>query len=698
MSTKGYLYKKIYISVGILVILTSLFILGCCCEDGKQGPPGPQGPPGLQGPAGSSQVITVPDDIESIHEAIDALPLPGGTIYIKAKTYTLTQGVYINRSNVTIVGEKGTVVKLGDHVNEPVFLIGTDEETPTKRIDNIRIANIEINGNKLFQDSETDPNRPWIRNNGIDVRMVDNIWISDIDVHDARSGGIVVSWDSQRIIIENSYFHNNYFDGIALYDSKNIQVSNFMCYENNSAGLSLDNNLREVQFNNGTIQNNGDVGIFARYSEDINFHSLMILNNQNHGCFISHESIGTNTGVTRLFFNSCLFLDNIGYGYYLDSPVSESPYNTVIGCLFSGNTMGAIYLHPDGEINQEANVCQPLKSNIHYYYFVNSGGFLAPDQIKYSRMTHLSHCFVYLAQDCSLNGVDDLFSTIQVINYAHNRGVKVLLGFGGATGNSTCILDPNIRERIIKNLISLVVQYGYDGVDVDLESFSGEDMKQAFIAFSQELCDALDSIDPNLIMKASVPSSDYYGQWFDWDAVKDCYDMWLCMTYDMSGDWDLLSYHHTAMKLDSNLNLWSQSIEGAVNYWIGRGVPPEKLHIGLAFYGYLWKGVDDIGQDTNQVTSFTSHSYQEILQMMCHREGTLKWDPIAKCPYYVGSTIDKFLITYDNEESIRIKCEYVVNKGLAGVGIWQLSHDYNPATIEKFPLGRVVYDVLKDCL
>lgn len=346
--------KKLIRSVSALmiaVLIASAFVMLAACEDDK-------GEQGEQGPPGSSQAITVPDDVEAIQEAIDSLPSEGGSIFIRAGTYIVSQGIHVRRSNVTILGEQGTYIKLGDSVNEPVFLVGSDEETPTGIIENIRISNIEIDGNKGSQSSELDHGRPWIRNNGIDVRMVHDLWISGIDVHNARSGGLVVSWNSCRIFVDNSSFHNNFFDGVALYSSEDIQVSSFLCYENNAAGLSLDNELKDVMFSDGSIENNGDVGIFARNSEDISFHSLYISDNQSHGCFLSHETVGTNTGVTRLFFDSCSFIDNDGYGLWLASTVDDSPNNAVIGCLFSGNTLAPINIDPGGQLDQEGNVFQ----------------------------------------------------------------------------------------------------------------------------------------------------------------------------------------------------------------------------------------------------------------------------------------------------------------------------------------------------
>lgn len=310
---------------------------------------------GCEHGGGSSPVIIVPDDVASIHQAIEILPDDGGTIYIKAGTYVLSQGIHINRSNVTVLGEKGTVIKLGSSVNQPLILIGSDEQEPDEIVENIKIQNLVIDGNKDFQDSETDPDRDWLRNNCIDVRMVNNLRISEVDVHDARSGGLVISWDSRNIFIDKSSFYNNYYDGIALYASEDIQISSFLCYENNAAGLSLDNNLKNVLFNGGIIKKNKDVGIFARHSEDLVFNALIVMDNQSHGSFLSHAE-ASNTGVRRLFFSGCSFIDNKGYGLWLASPKSESPSNTVIGCLFSGNTDGAIEVHEDGELNEEANV------------------------------------------------------------------------------------------------------------------------------------------------------------------------------------------------------------------------------------------------------------------------------------------------------------------------------------------------------
>jgi len=346
----------------LFIFLIGIFLIACSGDDGKDGLSGLDGLDGLDGlngNTGPAAVLIVPDEIEDIQQAIDSLTIGGGgTVYIKAGEYRLSKGIHIQHSNITILGEQGTLIKLNNDVNQPVILIGSDEEVPTERIENIKVECLEIDGNKDSQSSERDPNRTWIRNNGIDVRMVKDLYVSEVDIHHARSGGLVVSWNSSLIFIDKSSFHHNYYDGIALYASEDIQVSNFFCNDNQAAGLSLDNDLKYVMFSVGTIRNNGDVGIFARHSKELKFQSLEIANNQSHGCFLSHESYGTGTGVNRLTFNSCSFIENNGYGYWLATPVSESKNNSVIACLFSGNTQDAIEVPADGALDLTGNIFQ----------------------------------------------------------------------------------------------------------------------------------------------------------------------------------------------------------------------------------------------------------------------------------------------------------------------------------------------------
>lgn len=298
------------------------------------------------------------NDTTSIQKAIDSIPESGGTVFVKAGIHELDHGIHIDHSNIALIGEKGSVLKLGDNVNQPAILVGTDEQNPVRRIENIKISDIEIDGNKDKQPEETDPTRKWLYNNGIHVRMAEDIWIMNVEIHDARSGGIVLTDSTRHVFIDNVLLYRNYWDGIAMYISKDIHVSNFIAKENEAAGLSLDMKLSNIIFSNGLIADNKKVGIFARDSRDIKFSNIVISGNKEDGCFLSHNVEIRESGVTRMYFSNCSFLDNERHGLWLASPKTQSPGTVIIGCLFSGNAQEPLNVHPEGELFQNGNIFQ----------------------------------------------------------------------------------------------------------------------------------------------------------------------------------------------------------------------------------------------------------------------------------------------------------------------------------------------------
>ena len=308
----------------------------------------------------NSSQLSVSSDSDNIQKAIDSIPKEGGTVFLKAKTYFLDKGLTISRSNIKLVGEKGTRLKLKLNVNQPVILIGSDTQTPEQKVEDIIISDLELDGSKEIQSSETDPSRPWIRNNGIDIRNANRVWLDNLNIYNARSGGLVISWGCRNLFINNSIFHNNEFDGIALYDSEDVIVKGFFSFENKSAGISLDNNLKHISFSSGSVKNNGDVGIFARSSTDLKFDNILIANNKSSGCFFSNDvSFPFDTGVKRSFFSSCSFLDNGGWGFWMAASADSSPDNTIVSSVFAGNALGAIEIIEGGTLELSGNVTIP---------------------------------------------------------------------------------------------------------------------------------------------------------------------------------------------------------------------------------------------------------------------------------------------------------------------------------------------------
>lgn len=256
-------------------------------------------------------------------------------ILLAPGSYSVSDTLVISQSNVSIYAPAGATLSLADHINKPVISVGSQEETPSYTVENIRISGITIDGNKANQDSEFHGDKEWIRNNGIDVRAVYRLTIENCVSRNNRSGGLVISWGSADIHVVNSEFDDNYFDGIACYASRRIYTSNSSMKNNNSAGISLDNGVSECLFSNCILDGNGDVGIFCRFADEIRLSGCTVKNSGSWAVFLGHDD--GNNGVHDVMFTGCQFLDNQGGLLLSSSDESQSSHTSITGSVFRGN-------------------------------------------------------------------------------------------------------------------------------------------------------------------------------------------------------------------------------------------------------------------------------------------------------------------------------------------------------------------------
>lgn len=265
-------------------------------------------------------------------------------IRIEAGTYVLEDSFRILRSGVFLNADRGAIFRLADRIDKPVVAIGSQDEVPPEsaRVRRIRISGLTVDGNMEAQTAEVGDERPWIRNNGIDVRRTSELLIENVHVRANRSGGLVVSWGSDRVRVKNSLFSGNYFDGVAYYDSDRIETLGCRMEGNHSAGISLDNHFANSRFVDCEIRNNGDVGIFIRASENIVFDRCVIESSGDWGAFLAHDE--SDRGVHGVRFVNCKFIGNRGGLRMASVNELQSSGTEVIDCRFSGN-------HRDGRAN-----------------------------------------------------------------------------------------------------------------------------------------------------------------------------------------------------------------------------------------------------------------------------------------------------------------------------------------------------------
>nr|ALO79349.1 chitinase 12 [Chilo suppressalis] len=181
------------------------------------------------------------------------------------------------------------------------------------------------------------------------------------------------------------------------------------------------------------------------------------------------------------------------------------------------------------------------------------------------------------------------------------------------------------------------------------------------------------------------------------------------MSYDMHGSWDSVTGHNAGLhKGDSDEAIPREqllTVDVAVEYWLREGCPPEKLVLGVPFYGRTFKLQSESNTGVRAPTDgagiggpYTGEvgyvGYNEFCAMLrSDPSWTIRRDFLANVPYAVNGLN---WVSYDDPESIRDKVEYALEKDLAGIMVWSIETDdiHNICGGGVYTLLNVISDVL----
>lgn len=337
------------------------------------------------------------------------------------------------------------------------------------------------------------------------------------------------------------------------------------------------------------------------------------------------------------------------------------------------------------------------------------GGYLNPEDIDFGAVTHIIHFAIKPNHDGSIDYVEDCVfprNSEALVGAAHAEGKKVLVSLGGWLSESAFLDATNdaTRAQFISNLVNFMTSRGYDGIDIDWEPLSSTSVSQ-YHTFITELRGALNSIEPPLLLTAAVKSqAPLFAQ------LQDKFDQINIMTYNLSGPWSGWITWHNAPIYDGGYIFPSTgkpvpSANGLVDQYIEAGVDASKLGIGIAFFGHVWSGgtgtptggVTAPGQSWVKAPSVEGYvPYYEIMDTY-YQPQRYRWDDAALVPYLsideYGSTNDKF-ISYDDETSCYEKINYVRNKGIGGVIVFELGVGWRPSE----PVPDALLQSIKDAV
>ncbi len=288
--------------------------------------------------------------------------------------------------------------------------------------------------------------------------------------------------------------------------------------------------------------------------------------------------------------------------------------------------------------------------------------FQPPSTIDWGGLTHLIHQVATVNADGTLT--PNLTSQGIAADVAQLKAaagsVKIILGL--AQGDYSSAVTH--RPAFVNNIMALVNQYGYDGVDLDWEpnpnvAQLGQDLRSA--------------LGQKLLTAAAIVTGYNY-----WGTVVGSFDRVNIMTYDMYETTPAV-WFNSALKGPADNSVWS--VDLAVTRYLAGGVPASKLGIGLPFYGQNWPSITSPKQSAPNPSQM---HYTDIQPLIGTRE--YSYDFVAKVP----TLSTPGLIGYDNEQSLTEKIQYAKQHALGGWIIWNLNLSFFPTAAVKNPLLAAV--------
>ena len=335
-------------------------------------------------------------------------------------------------------------------------------------------------------------------------------------------------------------------------------------------------------------------------------------------------------------------------------------------------------------------------------------GLIATDSIDVWRLSHINYAFIDIKDNRAWlhNEATDTVNLRKLSELKRiNPALKILISIGGWTWSknfSDATLTDTSTRNFALSAIEIVSKYNLDGIDIDWEYpgmigdnnvFRPED-KQHYTVLFKELREGLDSLSRLTHLKYYVTTAVGGSQAFidhtEMDKVQQYNDYINIMSYDYTGGWSALTGHHTNLYSSSGDSNQS-SAHRSVQAFIAAGVPPEKIVMGMAFYGKGWEmeSTDNNGLYRKALKASRGGGFTYLKDSLVNKNGYKEfWDAAAKAPYLFNAE-KKIFISYDNERSVKEKCKYVKRHGLAGAMFWEYNSD------KKKYLLKVVADKFK---
>jgi len=240
-----------------------------------------------------------------------------------------------------------------------------------------------------------------------------------------------------------------------------------------------------------------------------------------------------------------------------------------------------------------------------------------------------------------------------------------ITGDGGFSSEKASRLfnDAALREKVLENIASTMVQKGYVGLDADFEYIKASDAA-AYAAFLSRAREVLGGygffVHADLAPKTSRAQPGLLYEGHDYRAIGAAVDSALLMTYEWG-------YTYSPPMAVAPL----PQVERVVRYAVTE-IPPEKLQLGVPNYGYDWT-LPYVKGESRAVSIGNRYA----VETAARRGAEIRYDETAQAPYFTYYRDGRaHEVWFEDVRSIEKKLALTEKYGLSGVGYWTVMRPF----------------------
>ena len=339
-------------------------------------------------------------------------------------------------------------------------------------------------------------------------------------------------------------------------------------------------------------------------------------------------------------------------------------------------------------------------------YVFERGELIKPGQIDAAKLTRINYAFALIKHGkiaYSDKADEQNLATLVALKSA-NPSLKVLISVGGWLGSgkfSDMALTSKSRSVFIDSAVEFLEKNQLDGLDIDWEypaqagagnRFRAED-KGNYTLLCQELHDRFAKeearLHRTLLLSVAAGATSDFLENTDMGQVQKYLDTVNVMAYDFyEASVIPLTGNHAPLFTDP-ADPRKISADRSVREFEQAGVPAAKIVLGVPFYGHVWGDVGATNNGLFQPGKPVPNAFAQygVIQSTMLEHGFVRyWDAAASVPYLYNADKKQF-VSYEDPESLALKCKYVLDHKLAGIMFWEYNSDPTGALLNAVDEG-----------